>query len=72
MSDRGTREKRAPLSDSFRAEEILLLLKYERIFDPIRQDPRFIALERKLGLLIDYSHRKADAGSTRAARTAGK
>jgi TolB-like protein/Tfp pilus assembly protein PilF len=32
-------------------EPRLLMLKYDRVFDAIRQDPRFLALERKLGLL---------------------
>ena len=32
-------------------EPRLMMLRYDRIFEPIRQDPRFIALERKLGLL---------------------
>jgi adenylate cyclase len=32
-------------------EPRLMMLKYDRVFEPIRQDPRFVALERKLGLL---------------------
>ncbi|MGA3190184.1 MAG: hypothetical protein ABSF22_24020 [Bryobacteraceae bacterium] len=32
-------------------EPSLLMLKYDRSFDRVRQDPRFIALERRLGLL---------------------
>ncbi len=32
-------------------EPRLMMLKYDRVFEPIRQDPRFIALERKLGLI---------------------
>jgi len=32
-------------------EPVLMALKVDRVFDSIRQDPRFIALERRLGLL---------------------
>jgi serine/threonine-protein kinase len=32
-------------------EPRLMMLRYDRVFDSIRQDPRFIALERKLGML---------------------
>jgi Tfp pilus assembly protein PilF len=32
-------------------EPVLMALKVDRAFDSIRQDPRFIALERRLGLL---------------------
>jgi len=32
-------------------EPRLLMLKYDRVFDTVRQDPRFLALERRLGLL---------------------
>jgi TolB-like protein/Tfp pilus assembly protein PilF len=32
-------------------EPVLMSLKVDRVFDSIRQDPRFIALERRLGLL---------------------
>lgn len=32
-------------------EPRLMMLKYERVFEPIRKDPRFIALERRLGVL---------------------
>lgn len=31
-------------------EPRLLMLKYDRVFESIRQDPRFVALERRLGL----------------------
>lgn len=32
-------------------EPRLLMLKYDRVFDSIRKEPRFVALEKKLGLL---------------------
>jgi Tfp pilus assembly protein PilF len=32
-------------------EPVLMSLKVDRVFDSIRQDPRFIAVERRLGLL---------------------
>jgi hypothetical protein len=32
-------------------EPRLLMLKYDRVFDSIRPDARFVALERRLGLL---------------------
>jgi Tfp pilus assembly protein PilF len=32
-------------------EPRLMMLKLDRVFDPVRSDPRLIALERKLGLL---------------------
>ena len=32
-------------------EPRLLMLKYDRVFDAIRQDSRFLALERRLGLM---------------------
>jgi hypothetical protein len=32
-------------------EATLLFLKVERAFDPVRQDRRFLSLERQIGLL---------------------
>jgi hypothetical protein len=32
-------------------ESLILYLAFDKLFDPIRKDPRFVALEKKIGLI---------------------